>query len=63
MRPKISGNDYGTKAGHVRRFLEEGSKVRASIMFRGREMAHTELGLVLLQRLAEDMGELATVEA
>ena len=63
MRPKISGNDYGTKAGHVRRFLEEGAKVRASIMFRGREMAHTELGLVLLQRLAEDMGELATVEA
>lgn len=63
MRPKISGNDYGTKAGHVRRFLEEGAKVRASIMFRGREMAHTELGLVLLQRLAEDMGELATIEA
>lgn len=63
MRPKISGNDYGTKSGHVRRFLEEGAKVRASIMFRGREMAHTELGLVLLHRLAEDMGELATVEA
>jgi len=63
MRPKISDNDYGTKSGHVRRFLEEGSKVRASIMFRGREMAHTELGLKLLQRLAADMGELANVEA
>lgn len=63
MRPKISGNDYGTKSGHVRRFLEEGAKVRASIMFRGREMAHTELGLVLLHRLAEDMGALATIEA
>lgn len=63
MRPKISDNDYGTKSGHVRRFLEEGSKVRASIMFRGREMAHTELGLKLLHRLAEDMTELANIEA
>jgi translation initiation factor IF-3 len=63
MRPKISDNDYGTKSGHVRRFLEEGAKVRASIMFRGREMAHTELGLKLLHRLAADMSELANVEA
>jgi translation initiation factor IF-3 len=63
MRPKISDNDYGTKAGHVKRFLLDGAKVRASIMFRGREMAHTELGLVLLQRLAADMQEHATVEA
>ena len=63
MRPKISANDYGTKSGHVRRFLEAGSKVRASIMFRGREMTHTELGLKLLDRLAEDMSELASVEA
>jgi translation initiation factor IF-3 len=63
MRPKISDNDYGTKSGHVRRFLKDGAKVRASIMFRGREMTHTELGLKLLDRLAEDMSELATVEA
>jgi translation initiation factor IF-3 len=63
MRPKISSNDYNTKSGHVRRFLNDGSKVRASIMFRGREMTHTELGLVLLERLAEDMSDLATVEA
>jgi len=63
MRPKISGNDYGTKSGHVRRFLGEGAKVRASIMFRGREMAHTELGLRLLQRLANDVSDIATVEA
>ncbi len=63
MRPKISDNDYGTKSGHVRRFLRDGAKVRASIMFRGREMSHTELGLRLLDRLAEDMNELATVEA
>lgn len=63
MRPKISDNDYGTKSGHVRRFLKDGSKVRATIMFRGREMTHTELGKKLLDRLAEDMEELATVEA
>ena len=63
MRPKISDNDYGTKSNHVRRFLKDGAKVRASIMFRGREMSHTELGLKLLDRLAEDMSELATVEA
>jgi translation initiation factor IF-3 len=63
MRPKISDNDYRTKSSHVRRFLNDGAKVRASIMFRGREMSHTELGLRLLDRLAEDMSDLATVEA
>ena len=63
MRPKISDNDYGTKSGHVRRFLNDGAKVRATIMFRGREMTHTELGKVLLDRLAEDMEDLATIEA
>ncbi len=63
MRPKISDNDYKTKSGHVRRFLNDGAKVKATIMFRGREMAHTELGKRLLDRLAEDMEELATIEA
>lgn len=63
MRPKISSNDYNTKASHVRRFLNDGAKVRASIMFRGREMTHTELGLRLLERLAQDMTDYATIEA
>ena len=63
LRPKISDNDYGTKAGHVRRFLNDGAKVKATIMFRGREMSHTELGRGLLDRLAEDMEDLATIEA
>jgi translation initiation factor IF-3 len=63
MRPKISDNDYGTKSGHVRRFLEDGAKVKATIMFRGREMTHTELGRNLLDRLASDMEELASIEA
>ena len=63
MRPKISDNDYGTKSGHVRRFLKDGAKVRVTIMFRGREMAHTEIGRGLLDRLADDMEELATIES
>ncbi len=63
MRPKISDNDYGTKAGHVERFLNDGAKVRATIMFRGREVTHPEIGKRLLDRLAEDMEDLATVES
>jgi len=63
MRPKISDNDYKTKSGHVRRFLNDGAKVKATIMFRGREMTHTELGKGLLDRLADDMEDLATIEA
>jgi translation initiation factor IF-3 len=63
MRPKIDRHDYGTKKGHVERFLHQGARVKVTIMFRGREMAHTELGRKLLDRLTEDLQELATVEA
>lgn len=63
MRPKIGRGDYLTKSRHVERFLREGSKVKATIMFRGREMAHAELGRVLLDRLAEDMAVWAFVES
>src|SRR5437867_561122 len=62
MRPKIDPHDYGTKKGHVERFLRAGARVKVTIMFRGREMAHTELGRRLLDRLAEDLKELATVD-
>jgi translation initiation factor IF-3 len=62
MRPKIDPHDYGTKKGHVERFLKAGARVKVTIMFRGREMAHTELGRKLLDRLAEDLKELATVD-
>ncbi|MDQ3973799.1 MAG: translation initiation factor IF-3 [Actinomycetota bacterium] len=62
MRPKIDKHDYATKSRHVERFLREGSKVKATVTFRGREMTHTELGLRLLDRLAEDMQGLAYVE-
>jgi translation initiation factor IF-3 len=63
FRPKISDHDFGIKKGHVERFLEEGDKVKVTIMFRGREMAHTELGAKLLDRLAKDLGEISQVEA
>jgi translation initiation factor IF-3 len=62
FRPKISSHDYEVKRNHVRRFLEEGSKVKITIMFRGREMAHTELGAKLLDRLAKDLLDLANIE-
>ena len=63
FRPKISDHDFSIKKGHVERFLEEGDKVKVTIMFRGREMAHTELGAKLLDRLARELGELSQVEA
>jgi translation initiation factor IF-3 len=63
MRPKIDPHDYATKKGHIERFLKAGAKVKVTIMFRGREMAHTELGRRLLDRLTEDLRELATVES
>jgi len=62
FRPKIDRHDYETKKGHVVRFLEAGARVKVTIMFRGREMAHTELGRKILDRLTEDLTELATVD-
>lgn len=62
FRPKIAQHDYDTKKGHVERFLKSRDKVKVTIMFRGREMAHPERGEMILNRLAEDLGELAVVE-
>ena len=62
FRPKIDRHDYETKKGHVVRFLNAGARVKVTIMFRGREMAHTELGQRILDRLVEDLDGLATVE-
>jgi translation initiation factor IF-3 len=63
LRPKIDAHDYETKKGHVVRFLKQGDKVKITIMFRGREQHRPELGLVLLNRLAEDVSELGFVES
>jgi translation initiation factor IF-3 len=62
LRPKIADHDYGTKRGHVERFLRQNNKVKVTIMFRGREQAHPERGRALLDRLYEDVGELAVIE-
>ena len=62
FRPKIDRHDYETKKGHVVRFLKAGARVKVTIMFRGREMAHTELGRKILDRLVEDLTDLATVD-
>jgi translation initiation factor IF-3 len=62
FRPKIDPHDFATKKGHVERFLRAGSKVKVTIMFRGREMAHTDLGRKILDRLVEELGEAIIVE-
>ncbi len=62
LRVKIDDHDFQVKKGHVVRFLEQGDKVKVMIMFRGREQSRPEAGIKLLQRLAEEVQELSTVE-
>jgi translation initiation factor IF-3 len=62
FRPKIDVGDYTTKKKHILRFLGEGCKVKITIMFRGREMAHPEIGLQILERLSDDLKENAVIE-
>ena len=62
FRPKIAQNDYDTKKGHVRRFLKGKDKVKVTIMFRGREVTHPERGVALLDKLAEELADVGTVE-
>lgn len=61
-RPKIDEHDYQFKTKHVREFIELGSKVRTFVMFRGREMAHTEFGRKILDRVREDLKDIAIIE-
>jgi translation initiation factor IF-3 len=62
-RPKIGTGDFDTKTRQVSRFLSEGHKVKITIMFRGREMSHPELGKRILDHVAEQVGSFAKVEA
>jgi translation initiation factor IF-3 len=62
FRPKIAEHDYATKKGHVERFLRNKDKVKITIMFRGREVTHPERGVMILDRLAEELRSLAVVE-
>jgi translation initiation factor IF-3 len=62
FRPKIAENDYTTKRGHVERFLRHKDKVKVTIMFRGREVTHPERGVMILDRLAEELADVGVVE-
>ncbi|HXH10006.1 MAG TPA: translation initiation factor IF-3 [Alphaproteobacteria bacterium] len=62
MRPKTEENDYQVKSRQIRRFLEEGNKAKVSMRFRGREYEHVQLGQQKLERLIQEMQDVATVE-
>jgi translation initiation factor IF-3 len=63
MRPNIDVHDYDVKMRSERKFIEEGDKVKMTLRFRGREMAHQELGMDLLRRVQDDTAEIAKIEA
>ena len=63
MRPNIDDHDYDVKMRSVHKFLDEGDKVKMTLRFRGREMAHQELGINLLNRVRDDTAEIAKIEA
>lgn len=63
FRPGTDENDYQIKLRNVIRFLEEGDKAKITLRFRGREMAHQEIGMAQLRRIEADLGELAIVES
>jgi translation initiation factor IF-3 len=62
FRPKVDEHDYQFKKNHIERFIEDGDKVKATIFFRGREMAHPEIGHRILMRLITDLSEVAVAE-
>ncbi|UCD87545.1 MAG: translation initiation factor IF-3 [Desulfobacterales bacterium] len=62
LRPRTGEHDFQVKMRHVKRFLNHRDKVKVTVIFRGREMAHTNLGVALLQRVVEDTAEFAVVE-
>ena len=62
MSPSIDTNDFNTKVNHAMKFLKAGNKVKVSVRFRGREMAHSQMGTVLMQRFTDAVAEVGTVE-
>lgn len=62
-RPGIDDHDFETKTRHARRFLEEGNKVKVTLMFRGRQIAHPELGKAVVERVAQELADLAKTES
>ena len=62
FRPGIEEHDFATKVRHARAFLAEGNKVKVTLMFRGRQIAHPELGRVVVQRVAQDLADVSKIE-
>jgi len=62
-RPGIDDHDFDTKTRHARRFIEEGNKVKVTLMFRGRQIAHPELGREVVDRVAEELTDIAKIES
>src|SRR5512146_41741 len=62
FRPKVDEHDYQFKKKHIERFIEEGDKVKATVFFRGREVAHPEIGRRILMRLVEELSDVAVAE-
>ncbi len=63
FRPGIEDHDYQFKVGHARRFLDEGNKVKLTMMFRGRQITHPEIGLEVLSRVMEELSDIGKVES
>lgn len=62
-RPGIDDHDFDTKTRHARKFLEDGNKVKVTLMFRGRQIAHPELGRAVVERVSQELADLAKVES
>ncbi len=62
LRPNINDHDYDVKMRSMRRFLDEGDKVKVTLRFRGREMAHQDLGIVVLERMRNELSDMGKVE-
>lgn len=62
LRPKTEEHDLNFKTNHARKFLEKGNKVKATVVFRGRELAHQEFARALLQKMAEELEDIAKIE-
>lgn len=62
VRPKTDDHDYDTKIRHIRRFLEDGDRCKVTVFFRGREIVHKDRGLVILDRMVQDLADVAKLE-
>ena len=62
VRPKTDDHDYETKLRHIRRFLEDGDRCKVTVFFRGREIVHKDRGISILERVVQDLADVAKVD-